>query len=74
MGSFAASRAAGIKLSPDAVFPNAIIRARTVISNVTLVPTFLRMVGEAVIGAERTRQRAEATRVVVCRGERRPAL
>jgi len=48
-------RAAGIKLSPEAVFPNEIIRARAVISNVTLVPTFLRMVGEAVIGAERTR-------------------
>ncbi len=48
-------RAAGIKLSPDAVFPNEVIRARAVISNVTLVPTFLQMVGEEVIGAERTR-------------------
>ena len=48
-------RATGIQLSPDAVFPDEVIRARVVISNVTLVPTFLRMVGEAAIGAERTR-------------------
>lgn len=48
-------RATGIQLSPDAVFPDEVIRARVVISNVTLVPTFLHMVGEAVIGAERTR-------------------
>ena len=48
-------RATGVRLSPDAVFPAEVIQARTVISNVTLAPTFLRMVGEAVIGAERTR-------------------
>jgi beta-carotene ketolase (CrtO type) len=48
-------RAHGVRLSPDALFPAEDIQARVVISNVTLAPTFLRMVGEAVIGAERTR-------------------
>jgi len=48
-------RATGIRLSPGAVFPGEIIRARSVISNVTLAPTFLQMVGPEVIGPERTR-------------------
>jgi beta-carotene ketolase (CrtO type) len=48
-------RAHGIRLSADALLPSEDIHARVVISNVTLVPTFLRMVGEAVIGAARTR-------------------
>ena len=48
-------RATGIRLSPEAVFPNERIGARVVVSNLTLVPTFLRLVGPEVIGAERTR-------------------
>jgi beta-carotene ketolase (CrtO type) len=48
-------RAHGIRLSAHAVFPDEEIQARVVISNVTLAPTFLRMVGEDVIGAERAR-------------------
>lgn len=48
-------RATGIRLSPDAVFPDERISARVVISNLTLAPTFLRLVGPAIIGAERTR-------------------
>ncbi len=48
-------RAHGVRLSSDAVFPREEIQARVVISNVTLAPTFLRMVGEEVIGAERAR-------------------
>ncbi len=37
-------------------FPGEEIHARVVISNVTLAPTFLQMVGEDVIGTERSRQ------------------
>ena len=48
-------RAQGVRLSPHALFPGEEIRARTVVSNVTLAPTFLHMVGEEVIGAERAR-------------------
>lgn len=49
-------RAHGVRLSADALFPGEEIHARAVISNVTLAPTFLQMVGEDVIGAERARQ------------------
>ena len=48
-------RATGIKLSADALFPNEVVQARCVVSNVTLAPTFLGMIGEARIGAERAR-------------------
>ena len=48
-------RATGVRLSPDAVFPSEVIRARVVVSNLTLAPTFLRLVGAEVIGTERTR-------------------
>jgi beta-carotene ketolase (CrtO type) len=48
-------RACGIRLSADAVLPAEEIRARVVISNVTLVPTFLGMLGEEVIGADLAR-------------------
>ena len=49
-------RACGIRLSADAVFPGEEIRARVVVSNLTLAPTFLSLVGADVIGAERARQ------------------
>jgi beta-carotene ketolase (CrtO type) len=43
-------RAQGIRLSPDALFPGEEIRARAVVSNLSLVPTFLGLLGEEVIG------------------------
>jgi phytoene dehydrogenase-like protein len=43
-------RATGIRLSQDALMPGEEISAGTVISNLTLVPTFLRLLGEDVIG------------------------
>jgi beta-carotene ketolase (CrtO type) len=46
-------RAQGIQLSSDALLPGEQIHARIVVSNITLVPTFLRLVGEEIIGAER---------------------
>lgn len=45
-------RAVGIKLSEDALLPGEEIRARTIVSNVSAVPTFLGMLGEDVIGSE----------------------
>jgi phytoene dehydrogenase-like protein len=48
-------RAQGIRLGQHALLPREEIRARVVISNITLVPTFLGLVGEEVIGRERTR-------------------
>ena len=47
-------RACGIRLGPDALLPNEEIRARTVISNLTLVPTFVHLLGAEVIGDEWT--------------------
>ena len=44
-------RAVGIRLSDAAVLPGEEITAKIVISNLTLVPTFLRLLGEEVIGA-----------------------
>lgn len=44
-------KAVGIKLSEHALLPGAEIRAKKIISNLTLVPTFLRLLGEEVIGA-----------------------
>lgn len=44
-------RACGVKLSRDAVLPGEEIQARTVISNVTLVPTFVHLLGTEVIGS-----------------------
>ncbi|UCE86658.1 MAG: NAD(P)/FAD-dependent oxidoreductase [Deltaproteobacteria bacterium] len=49
-------RAGGIRLSPDALLPGEEIGARVVVSNVTLVPTFLWMLGEEVIGADWARR------------------
>ncbi len=43
-------RACGIRLSPDALLPSEEIRAKTIISNLTLAPTFLNLLGEDVIG------------------------
>ncbi|MFN7950438.1 MAG: NAD(P)/FAD-dependent oxidoreductase [bacterium] len=48
-------RACGIRLSADALLPNETIGARVVVSNLTLVPTFLWLLGEDVIGSERAR-------------------
>jgi phytoene dehydrogenase-like protein len=49
-------RACGIRLSPDALLPGEEIRAKTVISNLTLVPTFLHLLGPDVIGPEWVRR------------------
>jgi phytoene dehydrogenase-like protein len=49
-------RAHGVRLSRDALLPGQEIDARVVISNLTLAPTFLQMVGEDVIGPARARQ------------------
>jgi phytoene dehydrogenase-like protein len=49
-------RASGIRLSPDALLPREEIRARVVVSNVTLVPTFIGMLGEDVIGPDWARR------------------
>lgn len=43
-------RARGIRLSPHALLPGEEICARTVVSNLTLVPTFVHLLGAAVIG------------------------
>jgi phytoene dehydrogenase-like protein len=48
-------RAHGIRLSPDALLPGEEVQARVVVSNVTLAPTFLGLVGEEVIGARMAR-------------------
>ncbi|MBK7971909.1 MAG: NAD(P)/FAD-dependent oxidoreductase [Deltaproteobacteria bacterium] len=48
-------RACGVRLSGDALYPNEEIGARVVVSNLTLVPTCLWLLGEDVIGAERAR-------------------
>ncbi|MBP1686851.1 MAG: Limonene dehydrogenase CtmA [Deltaproteobacteria bacterium] len=45
-------RACGVRLSPDALFPDEEINARLVISNLTLVPTFVWCLGAEVIGSE----------------------
>ena len=49
-------RACGIRLSADALAPGEEVRARVVLSNLTLVPTFLRLLGEDVIGADWARR------------------
>ncbi len=49
-------RACGIKLAPDALLPSEEIRAKVVVSNLTLVPTFLRLLGEDAIGDKWARQ------------------
>jgi len=43
-------RAMGVKLSEHAVYPAREIRAKKVVSNLTLVPTFIDLVGEESIG------------------------
>lgn len=45
-------KAAGVKLSDHAVFSSETFTARTVVSNVTVVPTFIQMIGEDHIGTE----------------------
>lgn len=42
-------RAVGIKLSDDAVMPGEEIRAKNIVSNLTLTPTFTKLLGEEVI-------------------------
>lgn len=44
--------ATGVVLSEHAVFPNETITARKVVSNLTVVPTFLKMIGPDLIGPE----------------------
>lgn len=48
-------RAVGIRTAEDSVLPGEEIRARVVVSNLTLAPTFLDLVGEDVIGLEWSR-------------------
>jgi len=48
--------ARGIRLSPDALLPGQEIEARAVVSNLTLTPTFLDLLGEDVIGADWARR------------------
>jgi phytoene dehydrogenase-like protein len=48
-------RASGIRLAEDALLPGEEIRAGVVVSNLTLAPTFLNLVGEDVIGVEWSR-------------------
>ena len=43
-------RACGVRLSDDAVWPGQEVTAGVVVSNLTLAPTFLRLLGEEVIG------------------------
>jgi beta-carotene ketolase (CrtO type) len=46
------NEAKGVVLSDTAVFPNEKIFAKKIISNVTLQPTFNRLIGEDIIGSE----------------------
>lgn len=48
-------RACGVRLGTDAVFPGEEVSARVVVSNLTLAPTFLHLLGEDVVGADRAR-------------------
>jgi phytoene dehydrogenase-like protein len=48
-------RACGIRLAEDSLLPGEEIRAGVVISNLTLAPTFLDLVGEDVIGVDWSR-------------------
>lgn len=45
-------RAVGIKLSEDAVMPGEEIRAKNIVSNLSLTPTFTKLLGEDVIGPD----------------------
>ena len=49
-------RAKGIRLSADALLPGEEITAKAVVSNLTLVPTFLRLLGRNVIGDDWARR------------------
>jgi len=49
-------RAHGVRLSPDALLPGEEIQARVVVSNLTLAPTFLSMIGKEIIGSDRAKQ------------------
>jgi phytoene dehydrogenase-like protein len=49
-------RAHGIRLAPHALLPGEEVRARVVVSNLTLAPTFLRLLGEEVIGSSWSRR------------------
>lgn len=48
-------RASGVHLGPHAASPGAEVTARVVVSNLTLAPTFLDLLGEERIGAARAR-------------------
>ncbi len=50
------NEAKGVQLSPLAVFPNEKITAKAVVSNVSLIPTFIDMIGEDVLGSEMTQK------------------
>jgi phytoene dehydrogenase-like protein len=45
-------QAIGVRLTKHAVYPNQEIRARKIVSNLTLIPTFIDLVGQEAIGAE----------------------
>lgn len=45
-------KACGIQLTEDALLPNEVIRAKTIVSNLSFQPTFLRLLGEEVVGPE----------------------
>lgn len=50
------ARACGIRLSADALLPGEDVRARVVLSNLTLAPTFLQLLDADDIGADWTRR------------------
>jgi phytoene dehydrogenase-like protein len=53
------NEAKGVVLSPDAVFANEKIYAKKIVSNVSLVPTFLDLIGEDVIGSDMAKKIAK---------------
>jgi len=53
------NEAKGVILSPDAVFPNEKIYAKKIVSNVSVVPTFLHLIGEDVIGSDMAKKIAK---------------
>ena len=46
--------AVGVQLSDRAAYPNEVFTAKKVVSNVSLVPTFMGMIGEEVLGPEKS--------------------
>jgi phytoene dehydrogenase-like protein len=53
------NEAKGVVLSPHAVFANEKIYGKKIVSNVSLVPTFLDLIGEDVIGSEMAKKIAK---------------